>query len=372
MSTSDKTKKNAGDMSLEELLGQKSGAPTDDYDQLNDDQKRNEAGSGLINLAAMVEAQNRASRVSHTGPAPVGQAPVARPSMGGMPVQSGFGAPMPETAMAAPAPAKKAPIALIAIIAAIIVGGSVAAAIIITGKKDDRPGNAELAAMEARLNAMMEQAKASGDLAAQKKLQEQIDANRAGEAVNEEEIGMEFSEEEAGAEEDKATPDRRRRRSSRRTASTSTTGSKTETPAPSDTKATDTKSLTEKLDKSLTATKTDTTTSGTGKTSELDTLLTGGGAVKTGGLPEQPTRDQVTSTMADVQNKARATCGKTESGTVMVRVIVGSNGVVRDAVPQGEHATDTLGRCVSTIARRTARFPAFSKPTFTFSYPIKI
>jgi hypothetical protein len=116
--------------------------------------------------------------------------------------------------------------------------------------------------------------------------------------------------------------------------------------------------------------------SGGGNTSELDSLLSGssssGSSKESGGLPDKPSRAQVQKAMASVVKKARSSCRKSGSGKVSVRIIVGSNGVVRDAVPLGPHAADSLGRCVATFARKTARLPRFRSATFTFTYPFNI
>ena len=142
------------------------------------------------------------------------------------------------------------------------------------------------------------------------------------------------------------------------------------------TKSTTTKKETAAPAKKETATASAAPASGGGKkTSALDSLLAGGGggsAKDSGGLPQKPSRAQVQKAMAPVVRKARNSCKNSGSGKVSVRIIVGSNGVVRDAVPLGAHAADSLGRCVATFARKTARLPAFKAPTFTFTYPFNI
>jgi hypothetical protein len=50
---------------------------------------------------------------------------------------------------------------------------------------------------------------------------------------------------------------------------------------------------------------------------------------------------------------------------------VGNDGKVRTAEALGAFAGTTAGKCVEMLAK-TARFPKFSDPTFSLTYPITL
>ncbi|MBN2803540.1 MAG: hypothetical protein JXR91_10620 [Deltaproteobacteria bacterium] len=369
MSSQDNENKNAENMSLEELLGHKGGTPTDDYDDLDDDQKRNEAGSGLINLSALV-GDGMLDNKPHQ-PAP--QADL----YGQQNFQTGTNpmAPANMQPMADIAPQnKKSSLPVIIAIAAVLIIGVGAAAFFMISSNNNAAEEQSMAMkkLEDELAEMSRKAEIAQSDEAKQELQKQIDAKKAEiaasegsengnaeEAANDEE-SMEFDENETAGAKGAAGGKKIVKRKTATSKNTPATASSTTT-TPNTTAKTESKTTVPATEK-----KSDV------KTSVLDSMLSGSGTVKTGGLPEQPSRAEVTKAMNQVSAKARSVCSASGSGTVSVRIIVGSNGKVRDAVPTGEHAADSLGRCVSNIARGTGRFPQFTKPTFTFTYPVKI
>jgi hypothetical protein len=111
-------------------------------------------------------------------------------------------------------------------------------------------------------------------------------------------------------------------------------------------------------------------------TSELDSLLGGDKEeVKeptkkaAPSLPATPSKADVTAAMTPVQTRAQASCAKYSTGTVQVQVLVDSNGRVKNATPKGAFAGNQAGQCVAMMAR-SAKFPKFSDPTYSFLYPI--
>lgn len=345
-------------MSLSELLGdsESSTAPTDtSADEPLDD------GSGLINLAQMVQAAQPAAP-----PNPVSQSYPGAPATDTVPpAQTTGGYPTAQTNTSydqgsyndVPTPKKSNKLPIIVISIVLIVGGAVGAFVAFrSGGEND--ADEKLAALEASLADAVAKAEAEGDATQKAELEKQLaaenaeDADQAENGDNEEDF--EFAEEEV--DDGKGGKKRRRvkrykRRSKSSKASTAPAVSAADAPNTAPKKSSKTSA----------------------KTSELDSLLASkGSAEKAGGLPDKPTRAQVNSSMRSVVSKAKNVCGKSGSGKVNVRIIVGSNGVVRDAIPTGAHSADSLGRCVATIARRTARLPKFKSPTFTFTYPFNI
>jgi len=400
--SNDENKKTAEEMSLEELLGHQGGAPTDDYDDLDEDQKRNEAGSGLINLAAMVGSgmlENKDNAAPTNAFDAAKAANVASGKEEAAPVQAATPA-QPRASShqmdgaVQQQPAKKSPLGLIiGIAAAVIIAGVVSMFVFSSGDDAEKKKKEALAQMNADLAAMLEKsqnavgeekdaidaeiAKTQAGIAAV----ETADAEDIEEAMDfgdeepeEDDVeGMEIEENEAGG-----TTARKRRT---RTASSSTAASTAtkETAAPevkaeAETKKTLTASLTATAPKKTVEKKTTAPapTEKAKKTAALSSLLTSSATKSDGGLPETPSRAQVTKAMGKVTAKAKGMCGKQGGGKVKIRVTVGSNGKVRDSLPLGEHSSSTLGRCVSTIARKTGTFPKFKKPTFTFTYPVSI
>ena len=88
-------------------------------------------------------------------------------------------------------------------------------------------------------------------------------------------------------------------------------------------------------------------------------------------LPEQPSRSEVAAAMRGVMPVVTA-CGAGEAGTATVAITVaGDTGHVSSAVVSGVFAGTPVGACVSR-AVMGARFPRFQRPTFVFSYPVRI
>jgi predicted Zn finger-like uncharacterized protein len=88
------------------------------------------------------------------------------------------------------------------------------------------------------------------------------------------------------------------------------------------------------------------------------------------GLPEQPSRDETLAAMRGVESAVRACAsGQTITGKADVALTVtGSTGRVTTANVTG--ITGAVGSCIAR-AVRLAKFPKFSRPTFSISYPYK-
>jgi len=116
------------------------------------------------------------------------------------------------------------------------------------------------------------------------------------------------------------------------------------------------------------------------KRDEIDDLIsgaTGGGrptrskpSTSAGNLPSTLSRSQVKSGMSRVSGKVRSCYDKFKvPGMASVRVkISGSSGRVASAKVGGKFGGTPTGACVSR-AVSTARFPKFSSPTMTVTYP---
>jgi predicted Zn finger-like uncharacterized protein len=95
---------------------------------------------------------------------------------------------------------------------------------------------------------------------------------------------------------------------------------------------------------------------------------TGGGG---SGLPEQPSRDAVASALRSVAGPVRS-CGAGQRGTANTTIVIsGSTGRVQSARVAGQFAGTPVGQCVAR-AVRAARFPRFSRPTFSVTFPYSI
>lgn len=88
-------------------------------------------------------------------------------------------------------------------------------------------------------------------------------------------------------------------------------------------------------------------------------------------VPKQPSKEQVNAAMAPIKAKAQNSCAKYSTGVVTVSVVVSGDGKVKSATPTGIFANNPAGTCVAMMAR-SARFPKFKDPTFTFTYPITL
>jgi len=87
-------------------------------------------------------------------------------------------------------------------------------------------------------------------------------------------------------------------------------------------------------------------------------------------LPELPSRDETLAAMRGVEAAVRAcTAPESVTGTAEVAVVVtGATGRVTSATVTG--ITGAVGSCIAR-AVRGARFPRFSKPTFSIKYPYR-
>ncbi len=112
----------------------------------------------------------------------------------------------------------------------------------------------------------------------------------------------------------------------------------------------------------------------------LNTALGGGGSKKPAAekpaaasenLQPTPTRDDVLAAMKGVTPAVQA-CGGGEGGVAMSKVsVTGSTGKVASVEVGGSFANSPVGTCVAKEVRK-AKFPRFSQPTFSFSYPFKL
>lgn len=86
------------------------------------------------------------------------------------------------------------------------------------------------------------------------------------------------------------------------------------------------------------------------------------------GLPEKPTREDVMTALRAVQPAVSA-CGQGQGGVAMAAIVVGSSGRV-----QSVQVTQVPGPVASCVSRavRGARFPKFSAPKFSVSFPFRL
>jgi predicted Zn finger-like uncharacterized protein len=87
-------------------------------------------------------------------------------------------------------------------------------------------------------------------------------------------------------------------------------------------------------------------------------------------LPDSPSRDEILAAMRGVESAVRACAeGQQVQGTAEVQLtITGNNGRVTTANVGG--ITGTVGSCIAR-AVRNAKFPRFTKPTFSVKYPYR-
>jgi hypothetical protein len=87
-------------------------------------------------------------------------------------------------------------------------------------------------------------------------------------------------------------------------------------------------------------------------------------------LPEQPSRDETLAAMRGVEAAVRAcAANETLTGTAEVAInVAGGTGRVTSATVTG--ITGTVGSCIAR-AVRNARFPRFSRPSFSIKYPYR-
>lgn len=383
-SSPDKTE-NADDMSLADLLGAGDGkaeeAPLRRVEHRDD-----EPDSGMVNLAKMVAASSVevAKMPSIAPPAP----PAAEPS-GVAPVQPRDPSGVVTTQAAAPVAAapKKSGGAIYALIAVVVI----AAVVIGYFAMSKGDGGDDTAAM--KMMAEM-QAKAEADRKAAEekeakllaKLEELSKAAAAG-------SGQVSAEDQAKmdavkAQLDAAQAEKEAAAKKAEEAKASSAGGTSSKPAadkPKKESAPEPKKETAKKPDTGGATGSKPTSGDkkpeapkSGGSSELDSLLGGGSKEKpeekpaakpADDTPKQPTKEQVNTAMAPIKAKAQASCAKYSTGTVQVQMAVSSDGKVKSASALGAFAGNPAGTCVAMMAR-SAKFPKFKDPTFTFTYPI--
>jgi hypothetical protein len=385
-SSPDKTE-NADDMSLADLLGAGDGKAEEESPR-RVEHRADEPDSGMVNLAKMVAASSiDVAKTPSIAPPPppsadqsgVRQMPAADPS--GVVATSGA---LPVAAAPAQKKSSGAIYALIAVI--VLVAGGVV--LYMANREQPQQDTAALDKMMAEL-----QAKAEADRKAAEekeallmaKLEEMSKAASAG-------SGSVSAEDQAKMDAVKAQLDAakaEKEAAAKKADQAKSDGAKSEKPKKDTTGSSEPKKETAKKvdsadltgDKgSTTAKKTDTAKGGSAE--ELDSLLGGGGKDKgkteekpaakpVDDLPKQPSKDQVTSAMAPIKAKAQASCAKYSTGVVQVSMVVTSEGKVKSATPTGVFAGNPAGTCVAMMAR-SAKFPKFKDPTYTFIYPITL
>jgi hypothetical protein len=117
----------------------------------------------------------------------------------------------------------------------------------------------------------------------------------------------------------------------------------------------------------------------------IDDLLSGALGAKTGGaakpapaakpaaadLPSSPGRDDVISALNVVKPKVQA-CGNGQTGIATAKIAVaGSTGRVTSVDVSGQFAGTPVAACVSREVGK-AKFPKFSQPSFSVTFPFKI
>jgi predicted Zn finger-like uncharacterized protein len=86
-------------------------------------------------------------------------------------------------------------------------------------------------------------------------------------------------------------------------------------------------------------------------------------------LPTKPSRDDVLKSLRDVQPAVQA-CAKGQAGSVaMADIVVASSGRVKSV--QVTQVTGPLASCIAKEVRK-ARFPQFSMPEFSVSFPFRL
>jgi outer membrane biosynthesis protein TonB len=358
------------DMSLADLLG--GGEPDESSGPKRVDQRDDEPGSGMVRLAEMVASTStEQARTPSIAPPP---AMDATPT-GGVATQPG------QAVAAAPAPAAKGhgPVYMLIVVIIIVAAGYY----FMSNQK------ADTSAEDTKIAALMEQMQKMQDDSANKsaaeatalqekmaKMQAELEAERAKKAAKEEEAKAEEAdtgEAEADTEDAKVAEKPVTKKTPRHSG-----GSRAASSAPKKVAA---KTPTRSERTSTSAPKKASSTKAPKGTAVLDELLGGGGkedekksskkaAGGAGGLPKKPTKADVKAAMGPVGARA-AKCAKYSTGTVMLRITVGSNGRVKSSKALGSFAGTTAGKCVEMLAR-TAKLPKFSDATSTFTYPITL
>lgn len=369
------------DMSLADLLGGGEDEAEDKPKRV--DHREDEPDSGMVNLAKMVaDSSVEVAKTPSIIPPPAdptGSQPVGDPSGA---VQTQAGAPV----AAAPAQ-KKGSGPIIALIVVVLLAAAAVIGYIATRgepKEDDAAAIAAAKAAE-ELKAELEaerqaNKKAMDELMArmaaltEKKTEGEDEAPSAEEAAKLEELQKQMEEAKAKEEELAMKAEEAEKAAE---AKKSETPKKTSTAKKSSSGSSSTPKKTSTAKKSSSEPKKKAASGGSDKTSELDSLLGGSkkeepkAAAKKAddGLPKTPSKGDVKKAMGPVQARAQKICAKYSTGTVQVQMVVGSNGRVKKATPKGAFAGNQAGKCVAMMAR-SAKFPKFKDPTYSFLYPI--
>lgn len=371
-----KSTENAEDMSLADLLGGGDDSSGDKPTRV--DHREDEPDSGMVNLAKMVAGSSvEAAKTPSIMPPPAdptGSQPIGDPS-GVVQTQAGVVAAQGQKKGSGP------------IIALIVVVLLAAAAIIGYMATREEPKQDDAAAIAAAKAAEAFKAELEAERLANRKAMEDMMAKMAAlsekktdgenegaseeDAAKLEELQKQMEEAKAKEEElakkaeeaqkEEAAP-KKASSAPKKTSSGDSTPAKKADPTPK-----------KKADP---APKADTSTKKTG-TDELDSLLGGGKKEEAkapekkadDGIPNTPSKPDITKAMGPVQARAQQSCAKYSTGTVQVQMVVGSNGRVKSASPKGAFAGNQAGQCVAMMAR-SAKFPKFKDPSFSFLYPI--
>ncbi len=379
------------DMSLADLLG--GDTESEDSGPKRVDQRDDEPGSGVVKLADMV-ASSSVDQAKTPSIAPPPPDDTTGSIASGLPEGSSGASPLPAAVpAAAPAPAPKSSGAIYALIAVVVIAGAAIVYFVMDSQKKSQEKDQALASLQAEVNkvkeaetekklaamqaqleevkAREEQARAEAEaarVAAEKAAKEKAAAESEsqegtdGESTDKATDAKDSSDKEAAAKEDtasakgKSSPKSKKGRSVKKEAPSK--AAKTRTPKAS------------KPEPAKTASK-----SAPKKGDELDALLGGKKkkeeskkAAPSG--PTKPTKVDVKTAMGPVSARAKS-CAKYSTGTVQLKITVGSNGRVKSSKAMGSFAGTTAGKCVEMIGR-TAKFSAFSDPKFTFTYPITL
>jgi hypothetical protein len=392
-SSPDKTE-NSDDMSLADLLGAGDGKSEEESPR-RVEHRDDEPDSGMVNLAKMVAASSvEVAKMPSLAPPPPPSAdqsgvrpiPAADPS-GVVPTQG--------VAPIAAAPAqKKSNGAIYALIAIVILAAVVIGYFVMNkgGGGEDTAAMKMMAEMQAKAEAdrkaaeekeallmakleEMSKAAAAGTGAVSAEDQAKMDAVKAQlDAAQAEKEAAEKKAEEAKSGAESGTGSKAAAEKPKKDTTTASDKPKAETPKKPESTATGGTTGGKTSDKP-----TETAKTGGGGSSELDSLLGGGKAKEeekpatkpVDDLPAKPSKDQVTAAMAPIKAKAQASCAKYSTGVVQVSMVVTSEGKVKSATPTGVFAGNPAGTCVAMMAR-SAKFPKFKDPTYTFIYPITL
>jgi hypothetical protein len=84
-------------------------------------------------------------------------------------------------------------------------------------------------------------------------------------------------------------------------------------------------------------------------------------------LPKTLAKADIRKTMNKIKPRILK-CGEGKLGTLMLSLVVSSDGSVKSAKVSGKFATDPAGQCAENVAKK-AKFPPFQNPTASVTYP---